>query len=81
MRDFEKRVKRAEGLIQAENQIRDSVARLTMIKTQLLAMKTEIDSDPNALQEDKDTMALVATFVNHAKWVDFITFVNNALNQ
>jgi len=81
MRVLRKRVEWANSLNQSENQIRDAVARLTMIKTQLLALKTEIDGDPDAEQTDIDQMAQVATFVNHANWVNFINFVNNALNQ
>lgn len=81
MKVLRKRVEWANGLNASENQIRDAAARLTMIKTQLLALKTEIDADPDALQEDKDTMAQVANFVNHANWVNFINFVNNALNS
>lgn len=81
MKVLRKRVEWANSLNQSENQIRDAVARLTMIKTQLLALKTEIDADPDAEQTDIDLMAQVANFVNNAKWEDFITFVNNALNQ
>lgn len=81
MKVLRKRVEWANSLNQSENQIRDAVARLTMIKTQLLALKTEIDADPDAEQTDIDLMAQVENFVNNANWVDFITFVNNALGN
>jgi len=80
MRVLWKRTKWANVLINNEDQLRNVVARLEVIKSALLALKTEVEADPDATAEDLTTVAQIGNFVNHQKWVDFVNFINSALN-
>lgn len=80
MRVLWKRSKWANVLINNEDQLRNVVARLEVIKSSLLALKTEVEADPDATAEDLATVGQVGNFVNHQKWVDFVNFINSALN-
>ncbi|MDZ7355743.1 MAG: hypothetical protein ONB55_21700 [candidate division KSB1 bacterium] len=80
MRVLWKRTKWANVLINNEDQLRNVIARLEVIKSSLLALKTEVEADPDATAEDLTTVGQIGNFVNHQKWVDFVNFINNALN-
>ncbi len=79
MRTFRKRLLWVERLSANEEQLKSVLLRLERIKTDLINLKTIIDNDPNATQEDKATMAQIENIVTSNEWTKFIDFLNRVL--
>jgi len=77
MKTLKKRVDAATQLNGHERQLINIKTQLGMIKTQLENLKTVIDADNDYPQSDKDFMQMAYNLVNHAKYTEFITFIQN----
>lgn len=64
---------------QAESQIIGAKTQLVTIKTTLESIKSAVDADADS-SADMITLATQAnSLVNHAKFVDFLDFIQNTL--
>ncbi len=75
MKTLKKRVDAANSLNKYEATLVNIKTQLSMIKTQIESLKTTIDGDADFPQSDKDFMQTANNLVNHAKYTDFIGFI------
>jgi len=81
MEALRKRVSMANSLNDYQNKLLNIASQLSSIKTAIENMETEVDTDPDFIQEDMDDMDAARTLVNHTNYTSCITFLNNQLGS
>lgn len=77
MKVLRKRVSWAAQLARHETQLIAGKNQISQIQTQILALKTLIDADPDAPQSDKDFMLAANNLMTNTTVQDYIDLITN----